>query len=122
MNEQYINLFKEIARTSEVLAEQVMEYDHNNGDKQGENAAKIMHDDFAKLYDQINSNQLFTRSDFIKLLVGAMVVNNNIKDQVAQKQKAIDGYEKDLIPKLNQIMNNTKTDEEAIKLAQEIFN
>lgn len=51
-----------------------------------------------------------------------MVVNNNIKDQVAQKQKAIDGYEKDLIPKLNQIMNNTKTDEEAIKLAQEIFN
>ena len=50
-----------------------------------------------------------------------MIVAQNIEDRIKQQQKAIDGYRIDLIPKLDRILNESNTTEEAIKLANEIF-
>lgn len=125
MDKKYIQLFKELCKTMTLLAEQVMDYNHSQKDNKGEETAQIMRDDYQKLYDRIeakdfDSNSL-QRADFAKLLVGAVVVMQNLEEQVKQRQKAIQGYKIDLIPKLEKVVNETETTEEALEKAKEIF-
>lgn len=125
MDKKYIQLFKELCKTMTLLAEQVMDYNHSQKDNKGEETAQIMRDDYQKLYDRIeakdfDSNSL-RRADFAKLLVGAVVVMQNLEEQVKQRQKAIQGYKIDLIPKLEKVVNETETTEEALEKAKEIF-
>ena len=125
MDKKYIQLFKELCKTMTLLAEQVMDYNHSQKDNKGEETAQIMRDDYQKLYDRIeekdfDSNSL-QRADFAKLLVGAVVVMQNLEEQVKQRQKAIQGYKIDLIPKLEKVVNDTETTEEALEKAKEIF-
>lgn len=125
MDKKYIQLFKELCKTMILLAEQVMDYNHSQKDNKGEETAQIMRDDYQKLYDRIeakdfDSNSL-QRADFAKLLVGAVVVMQNLEEQVKQRQKAIQGYKIDLIPKLEKVVNETETTEEALEKAKEIF-
>lgn len=121
MDKKYIQLFTELAHAAEVLAEQVMEYDRKKNDEKGEETAKIMRDDFATLYDNLRLNKEINRADYAKLLVAAMIIVNNIEDKIKAEQKAIQGYKIDIIPKLSRINDETTNDEEAIKLAEEIF-
>ena len=120
MDNKYTNLFTEMAKTSSVLAELVMEYNRKKNDENGEKNSEIMRDDFLTLVDTITSGNL-VRNDYIKLLVAAMIVRNNIQDKVKAYEKAINGYNIDIIPKLQRIVDETKTDEEAITLATELF-
>ena len=120
MNNEYKHLFIEIAKSAELLAEQVMEYDHLQQDTEGEKTAAIMRTDFQQLQKQIESNEP-AKNDYIKLLVGAMIIKNNLQTKVEQFQKAITGYEMDVIPKLQRIMDETFDDESARELATEIF-
>lgn len=125
MDKKYIQLFKELCKTMTLLAEQVMDYNHSQKDSKGEETAQIMRDDYQKLHDRIeakdfDSNSL-QRADFAKLLVGAVVVMQNLEEQVKQRQKAIQGYKIDLIPKLEKVVNETETTEEALEKANEIF-
>lgn len=125
MDKKYIQLFKELCKTMTLLAEQVMDYNHSQKDNKGEETAQIMRDDYQKLYDRIeakdfDSNSL-QRADFAKLLVGAVVVMQNLEEQAKQRQKAIQGYKIDLIPKLEKVVNETETTEEALEKAKEIF-
>lgn len=125
MDNKYLILFREIARTTEVLAERVMAYDKEKKDEKGEQTAQTMRDDFAKLHDKLSASNLDTNSisrmEWAKILVGAMVISNNLSEEIEQRKKALSGYKIDLIPKLNRIINETKTDEEAITLANELF-
>ena len=125
MDNKYLILFREIARTTEVLAERVMAYDKEKNDEKGEQTAQTMRDDFAKLHDKLSASNLDTNSisrmEWAKILVGAMVISNNLSEEIEQRKKALSGYKIDLIPKLNRIINETKTDEEAITLANELF-
>lgn len=125
MDNKYLILFREIARTTEVLAERVMAYDKEKKDEKGEQTAQTMRDDFAKLHDKLSASNLDTnnisRMEWAKILVGAMVISNNLSEEIEQRKKALSGYKIDLIPKLNRIINETKTDEEAITLANELF-
>ena len=125
MDKKYIQLFKELCKTMTLLAEQVMDYNRSQKDNKGEETAQIMRDDYQKLYDRIeakdfDSNSL-QRADFAKLLVGAVVIMQNLEDQAKQRQKAIQGYKIDLIPKLEKVVNETETTEEALEKAKEIF-
>ena len=120
MDNKYTNLFIEMAKTSSVLAELVMEYNRKKNDENGEKNSEIMRDDFLALVDTITSGDL-VRNDYIKLLVAAMIVRNNIQDKVKAYEKAINGYNIDIIPKLQRIVDETKTDEEATALATELF-
>ena len=122
MDEKYFTLFKELAKTAEVIAEQVMEYDYQKKDENGEKTATIMRDDFASLNDKLaNKDYQITLADYAKLFVAAYVVANNLETKIKNEQIALDGYNTDLIPKLTRITSEAKTDEEAQKLAEELF-
>lgn len=123
MNKEYQNLFKELAHAVELLAEQVMEYDHNHNDDEGEKTAQIMRDDFAALTEKFSADEpALERIDYIKLLTGVYIIVNNLQDKITNLKKTIDGYQTNVGAKLQRIMNETKTDEEANNLAAELFN
>ena len=124
MDKKYIDLFKELARVTTTSAEQVMDYDHDKDDKHGYEAAKTLRDDFMKLYDTINDKEFdgtLAKEDFARLLVGALIVTNQIHDRLNSMKKALAGYETDLIPKLKDIVDNASSNEEAMKIANEKF-
>lgn len=125
MHESYIKLFTEIAHTTEVLAERVMDYNHKKNDAEGEENAKIMRDDYVALYGKLRSDDfkpdMLTRAEYAKLLVGVMIIVNNIEDRIKSEQKAIDGYKLDVIPKLQRVVNETKDDETAYSVAEHVF-
>lgn len=125
MKSGYEKLFQEIARTNEILAERVMELNHNQNDAKGEETAEIMRHDYSKLYDKFGKDDFeleqLTRNDWAKLLVGAMIAVQNIEDRIKGEQKAVEGYKLDVIPKLQRVIDETKTDAEVQKLVLEIF-
>jgi len=81
----------------------------------------MMRNDFAALHDKLGTDEPITRADYAKLLVAAMIITNNIEDRIKSERKAIEGYKIDIIPKLSRINDETTNDEEAQKLANEIF-
>jgi len=121
MDKKYVELFKELAKATAVSAEQVMDYDRAKNDEEGLKAAQTMRDDYNALHDKINDGTELDKTDFAMLLVGAMVTANQIQDRIATLQKAMAGYQTDLIPKLNKIIE-AKTEDEVKKLAIEKFN
>ena len=121
MDKKYIALFKELARATAVSAEQVMDYDKAQNDEKGFETAKTMRDDFQALTDSIDDNYNINKSDVARLLVAAMIQTNQLQDRINNLKKAMSGYQSDVIPKLQEILDNAETDEDAIKLANEKF-
>lgn len=124
MDKVYVSLFTEMAHATEVNAERVLEYNKKIGDLKGYSAAKIMRNDFAALYDRFRSpdfdSDTLTKADYAKLLAAAVIVSQQIEKTIEAQKKALQGYKIDTIPKLDRIVN-CKNDEEAMKLANEIF-
>ena len=121
MTDKYKELFTELAHTSELLAEHVMEYDHEKNDDQGEQTAQKMRDDFRTLGDKLKAGEALDRADYARLLVGAYTAVNSIDARIKMYQAAVSGYKVDLIPKLCRILNETKSEEEVNNLANELF-
>ena len=124
MNIQYINLFRQIARAAAVLAEKVLENDENNKDSTGAQTAKIMRNDYQNLCDKLavdNSDVTLSKSEYAKLLVGAMIIINNIQNRIASEQRAVENYNMDVLPKLQRIINEASNDTEAQTLANTLF-
>ncbi len=124
MHKMYIKLFEEIAKATSVSAEQVMDYNKQKDDTKGYEAAETLHKDFIELYDKIRNkdfNGELTRADFARILVGVLVIMNQLNDKVNTLKKAMTSYQTDVIPKLQDIVDNTKTDEEAMTMAEEKF-
>ena len=120
MDKRYVELFKELAKATAVSAEQVMDYDRAKNDEEGLKTAQTMRDDYNALHDKINDGSELDKADFAKLLVSAMIIVNQIQDRLATLQKAMSGYQTDLIPKLNEIIE-AETEDEVKKLAIEKF-
>lgn len=123
MDKNYIELFKEISQAAEIAAERVMAYDKDINDESGYKTAKMMYDDYCTLKDRLSQDNIerIDRQDYIKLLLGAMIVSQNLEDMVTKQQSTIKAYKNFIIPKLQRIMDETKTDEEADALAQTLF-
>lgn len=121
MDKMYLDLFEAIARSVELTAEQALEYEAKQKNEKGERAATIMRNDFAKLHDQIKNGETLTRADYAKLFVGAWITSQNLEKRKQALEQSLKGYKIDTMPKLNRIIDETKTDEEAQKLAEEIF-
>lgn len=125
MNEKYIHLFKELTRSMAVLAETVMEYNHKHDDTKGEETAQIMREDYQNLNDKLSTpgfdSQTLTRAEFAKLLVGAIVLMQNLEERIKVEQLAVQGYKIDTIPKLERVVNETNNDESALNLANQLF-
>ena len=124
MDKKYIELLKNLAQATAITAEQVVEYDRQKNDEKGIETAKIMRDDFQSLLDAMNNlgnEYQLNRTDTARLLVAAMIQTNQLQDRINSLKKAIDGYQKDIIPKLQEILDVATSDEDAIKLANEKF-
>ena len=122
MESKYLNLFKELARATAVTAEQVMDYNHNQNDEQGLKTAETMRDDFQKLYDKLADEKfdgILTKAEYAKLLVGAYIINNNLRTKVAELKKSIQGYEEELIPRLQKIIDSSE--DQYLSIAEEIL-
>ena len=122
MDKKYITLFKDLAQATASSAETVMDYDREKNDQKGLETAQIMRDDFQDLANRIDTTEyIITKSDAAKLLVGAMIITNQLQDRINGLKKAMTGYQTDVIPKLQEIVNNANTDEEANELANKKF-
>lgn len=124
MHSKYIELFKEIANATAISAEQVMDYDKQKDDAKGYETAETLHKDFIELYDKIRDKDFdgqLAREDFARLLVGTLIIMNQLNDRITALKKAMTGYQTDVMPKLQDIVDNTKTDEEAMTMAEEKF-
>lgn len=122
MDKKYITLFKDLAQATASSAETVMDYDREKNDQKGLETAQIMRDDFQDLVNRIDTTEyIITKSDAAKLLIGAMIITNQLQDRINGLKKAMTGYQTDVIPKLQEIVNNANTDEEANELANKKF-
>ena len=121
MDKKYITLFKELAQAVAASAEQVMDYDKQKEDDEGFKTATILRDDFQALADKINDEYVVNRTDAIKFLVGAMIMVNQLTDRIANLRQAVAGYQTDLIPKLQNIIDNTTDDIAASEMANTLF-
>ena len=123
MDKKYIELFKELARATAVAAEQVMDYDKEKKDDKGFDTAKMMRDDFETLHEKISAetfNGELTKAEYAKMLVGCYVIVGNLQDRIVALQKAVAGYQTDIVPKLSKIIE-ADTEEAAQTLAKELL-
>lgn len=125
MDKRYVTLFKDLAQATANSAEQVMEYDREKGDDKGLETATTMRDDFQNLVNIIKEagdDYAPTQPEAARLLVGAMIMANQLQDKVKTLNQAINGYKTDVVPKLQRIVDEAGTDDElARKIANEVF-
>lgn len=62
-----------------------------------------------------------SKSDSAKLLVGTMIIVNQTRDKITALKQALTGYQTDLVPKLQSIVDEAQNDEDASKMAEEKF-
>lgn len=121
MDKKYIELFKDLAQATAATAESVMDYDRQKGDEKGLETATIMRDDYQKLVGRIDvAEYVISKSDAAKFLVAAMIQANQLQDRINNLKKAMTGYQTDVIPKLQAVVD-AENDEAAIKIAEEKF-
>ena len=122
MDKKYITLFKDLAQATAASAEQVMDYDRAQGDEEGLKAATIMRDDFQDLVSRMDvTAYVLTKNDATKFLLGAMIQVNQLEDKIANLKRAMVGYQTDVIPKLQEIVEKAENDDAAAKIANEKF-
>lgn len=119
MDKKYLELFSLISQTVSNLAEQVMNDHQDKGETKEQETAQVMRDDYLALHDKLVENQELNKADFARLLVGAIIVTNQLEARIKNEQQALDGYKLDIVPKLDRI-NNAK-EEEVTSLAEELF-
>ena len=122
MDKRYVTLFKELAQATAASAETVMDYDREKGDESGLKTATIMRDDFQDLAGRIDVTEyVLSKSDAAKLLIAATVMANQLQGRINNMKNALAGYQTDVLPKLQDIIDNAKDDDEAKSMAEEKF-
>lgn len=119
MDKRYRELFTLISQSVSNLAEQVMNDHQDKGEEKQQETAQIMRDDYLNLHNKLTNGEELDKADFARLLVGAIIVTNQLDARIKNEQKVLDGYKIDIIPKLDRI-NNTEADQVA-SLAEELF-
>ena len=121
MDKKYIKLFKELAQATAASAETVMDYDREKNDESGLQTATFMRNDYQALADSLVEEYELNKNDAAKLLVGAMIMVNQLQDRINNLKKALTGYQTDIIPKLQKIVDEAKNDDEATEMANKNF-
>lgn len=119
MDKRYIELFTLIAQTTANLAEQVMEQHKKNNEEKGYQTAETMRNDFLNLHDKLGTDEVLDKADYARLLVGAIIITNQLDARIKNEQKALQSYKIDIIPKLDQINNADAS--ETTELAESLF-
>ena len=121
MDKRYMDLLQSLAQSTAVSAETVMEYDREHKDEQGLATATLMRDDYQELAIRLSDeNYELNKQDAAKLLVGAMIIVNQLQDKISALKKAMTGYQTDLIPKLQAVVD-AESDDAAKIIVKEKF-
>ena len=122
MDKKYIDLFKTLAQATAATAEQVMDYDRSKNDQKGLETSTIMRDDYQDLADRIDvEGYVPTKNDIAKFWVAATIQTQQLQDRIDNLKKAMVAYQTDLLPKLDEIVELARDDEDAANLANEKF-
>ena len=121
MDKRYVILFKDLAQATAATAEQVMEYESQQNNEKGMTDATTMRNNFQNIADKIvEENYTMSKIDAANLLIGALIQTNQLQTRIDTLKKAMTGYQTDIIPKLEQIVD-AKEDEDVTKKANELF-
>lgn len=120
MDARYTELFTLITQSTANLAEEVMNLHKQNNEENEFKTAQVMRDDYLNLHDKLVAAEPLTKADYARILVGAIIVTNQLENRIKSEQGALQGYKIDIIPKLDQI-NNAADETEALELAQKLF-
>ena len=124
MDKKYVELFRDLAQATAVAAEQVMEYDKSQGEDEAFEAAKLMRDRYQELAENLNThgeNYQLKKTDVAELLIAAVTQQTQIEERIENLRKALVGYQTDVTPKLQKILDAANDDNEAANLANENF-
>ena len=120
MDKKYNQLFTLITQVVSDIAEQVMTAHKGDEDPTQYNAATTMYTDYLALNKKLKEIQPLTKPDYARLLIGSVMVITQLESRIKNDEAALTEYKEDLLPKLGEI-NEADTEEEAIKLAEELF-
>lgn len=118
----YLKLFEQIAKSAEQLSERVYAFDKDKSDEENAKVAATMREDYHNLAEKLSAASFdsLDRKDYAKILVGIYIVINQLEAKIKQEQKVVTMYKADLVPKLDQIINE-KDDSQIKILAQNLF-
>lgn len=88
MDAKFIELFRQIAHSTSLLANRVSKSEYKNKTESSDKAATIIRDDYNELYQRLNDENFdsstLTRQDYAKLLVGTSILVGNIENQITE--------------------------------------
>ena len=119
MNIKYKELFTLIAQTMEMTAEKAMDENKKSNNLTAYQTSKEMRAKYARLHDLLTSKTVdykLEKNDFIDLAIGATVVMKQMNARIEQLRLSYEGYEKDLLPKLQEAANNPEKIDEIFSL------
>ena len=88
MDSKYLELFTLITQQVANLAEQVMNDHQDKGETKEQETAQTMRDDYLNLHDKLISNQELNKADYARILVGAIIIANQLTARIQNNQKA----------------------------------
>ena len=119
MNDKYKELFTLIAQTMEITAETAMEQNKKNNSLEAYKTSKEMRAKYARLHDLLTSKTMdykLEKDDFIDLAIGATVIMKQLNLRMERLRLSYEGYEKDLLPKLQEAADNPEKIDEIFSL------
>lgn len=99
----YLPLYKEIARKGEVIAEQTIEFEEKRNNEENKQTALKMLDTFRTLSDNLSKKEYeLSHSDYTYLFIGSTFVVEGLRAQIAKLQSVLKKYEDEIMPHLKQ--------------------
>ena len=124
MNKKYQEVFQALSDSAMSSAEIAVKYEQKNGTKQRVDTADEMREKYLALSNKIQASDgayVPTKNDIVLLLIASVIVSKQLEDRIDSMKKALAGYQTDIIPKLQQVLNEGKDDSEVAKLVEQIF-
>lgn len=118
----YKKIFSTACQTAASLAEEVMDYNKNSQNDNGYHTAEVMKANYQMLKDNIDNDKELEYKDYVNLIAIIYIIMNNIQNQIDNKEKALQEYKINILPKLSRIMEEAKEDKSKVKeLAENLF-
>ena len=99
MDKGYIELFKQIARSMELTAEQSMD------DPAHRESGQKMRDDYIVLGNKLDNGTTLTIADYVKLYIGAQIVVKQLDTNIRVWRKTAQNYQESIIPSLKEVID-----------------
>lgn len=124
MHKKYQEVFQALADAATSSAEIALKYEKTKENKQRIDTADEMREKYLALSNKIQAagkEYIPTKDDITLLLIASIIVSKQLESQMENIKKAIAGYQTDIIPKLQQILNECENDFEVASKLEQMF-